>query len=213
MYGQFGVRAFMGQNQFDRWEEILATTPRPRETDILTTGYSFSLDYWIRPENFRLEFFPELGYETMSTSISHIEETSSYSVNAYRIGLNVHLYPLDFRGDCDCPTFSKEGSFFQKGFFLLLRPAYSIFDKNMNVDGSTNSHSSGSIQIAGGAGLDFGISDLVTITPIIQYVYSAGVDWEGFSSTLGIIHIQPPDESASLTQLQVGVRLGIRLDY
>ena len=213
MYGQFGVRAFVGQNHFNRWEEILATTPRPRETNILTNGYSFSVDYWIRPQNFRLEFFPELGYETITTSVSHIEETSSYSVNAFRAGLNMHFYPFDFRGDCDCPTFSKEGDFFQKGFFLLLRPSYSYFDKDMNADGATNSHRSGSAQFAGGIGLDFGISDLITVTPIIQYVYSVGVNWEGFSSTLGIIHIQPPDENASVTQFQAGLRLGIRLDY
>ena len=116
-----------------------------------------SAHYWTRLKRYRLEFHPGVLFQSLQG-----EDRESYQ----NIGVTVPiaLYPLDFVNDCDCPTFSKNAFWFQKGFFIRLVPTW-----------STNINSSGPEvfdQLLGAGislGLDFGLSDLVTISPFIGY--------------------------------------------
>jgi hypothetical protein len=81
------------------------------------TGYSVGLDYQFRLKKVRIEFAPELNYSHWSTPETNDLQTNS---NWYSFFFNVRVYPFDLKGDCNCPTFSKRGKTFQKGFFVFL---------------------------------------------------------------------------------------------
>jgi hypothetical protein len=142
--------------------------------------FGAAIHYWMRLKNIRIEFYPELGYatgpvqgyqETISTEFDFVEE----SMNAAWFRLPIRFYPLDFTGDCDCPTFSKQGNLVKKGFFLSLVPGV----RWIQLEGNTGFQNNGALETpvsnftrdglswsAGiGAGLDIGISDALTITP------------------------------------------------
>lgn len=116
-----------------------------------------SIHYWTRLKRYRLEFLPGFLFQNLNT-----QEQENYQ----NIGVTVpvSIYLMDFVNDCDCPTFSKNSFWFQKGFFIRVTPSWS---KNINPS-SPESYD----QILGAGislGLDFGLSDLLTITPLIGY--------------------------------------------
>ena len=62
-----------------------------------------------------------------------------------------------------------------------------------------------------GAGLDIGLSDFMTLTPMVRYSYYPNVEWKDLNSSLGL------DDSADrnvtdMVQLFLGFRLGFRFD-
>lgn len=139
-----------------------------------------AIHYWLRLKNTRIEFYPEAGYavgqpqgypENTTADFDFVEE----SMNAAWFRVPVRFYPLDFKGDCDCPTFSKQGNFIKKGFFLTVAPGL----RWIQMDGNTGFQNNGSIETSTGsftrdgiswtagigAGLDIGLSDALTLTP------------------------------------------------
>ena len=124
-------------------------------------GADVGVGYWFRLKNVRLEFVPEVGVSRLSTT-----EPKEGTTATWMPGVRFHtrLYPLDFRNDCDCPTFSKQQKTFQKGFFLELTPqADWVLANNKS---STNSY--GLLSAGLGAGFDVGLSDHVTLTPWLR---------------------------------------------
>ena len=61
-----------------------------------------------------------------------------------------------------------------------------------------------------GLGLDIGVNDLLTITPLIRYRYLPDISWHEMAPLFDR-NINNVDTSAG--QLGLGLRLGIRLDY
>lgn len=116
-----------------------------------------SFHYWTRLKKYRLEFHPGVLFHSIQG-----EDQESYQ----NIGITVPIafYPLDFVNDCDCPTFSKNAFWFQKGFFIRLIPTWST---NINPSGPEPLD-----QLFGAGislGLDLGLSDLLTISPFLGY--------------------------------------------
>lgn len=116
-----------------------------------------SVHYWTRLKRYRLEFLPGVLFQNLST-----QEQANYQ----NIGVSVpvSIYLLDFVNDCDCPTFSKNSFWFQKGFFIRLTPSWST-NINSSSPQALNQLLGGGISV----GIDFGLSDLLTITPLIGY--------------------------------------------
>jgi len=115
-----------------------------------------SVHYWTRLKRYRLEFLPGIIFQSLNTDQESFQNLG--------VTVPVSIYAFDFINDCDCPTFSKNAFWFQKGFFIRLTPTWS---KNMNQP-DLESYD----QLFGAGimlGLDFGISDLLTITPLIGY--------------------------------------------
>ena len=66
------------------------------------------------------------------------------------------------------------------------------------------------VTFQGGLGLDIGVTDVVTITPLLRYKYYPDISWHEVAPQFGI---DINNLSTSAGQLGVGIRLGIRLDY
>ncbi len=149
--GQFGIKG-----EYTTASYHLNTSSNAGEYD--ADGYQAALFYWSRLKNNRIEFFPEIYYGELRAKAPN--DLPSGKVTRYGLSVPVSVYPLDFRGDCDCPTFSKQNDRFKKGFFLQVIPGY-LFEKWSEV----SRHQA----ILGlGVGLDIGLSNLLTISPIVH---------------------------------------------
>ena len=147
------------------------------DTKLYDHGYELGLDYWLRLKDYRIEFLPEIYGAYSSTAIA---DTENDVATMLRVGFNfnTHFYVLDFKEDCDCPTFSKEGPGINKGFFLHLSPGIMYETLQMDISGqSANEANYLHFKLGGGVGLDLGISDFLTITPIYTLNFVTGGDW------------------------------------
>ncbi|MEL6356496.1 MAG: hypothetical protein AAFQ37_06125 [Bacteroidota bacterium] len=211
---QFGISGFYNTS-LDDFTSI--TYP---DGGSLTNGYEVSADYWFRLKNKRIEFLPTVSFGRYENSIAVPPLVSEESVNVdftfneFGFQFKTNFYLLDFGTDCDCPTFGKQGPALHKGFFVQLAPGISLwegksvastFTDRVQKDRSTIPH------LGIGLGLDFGFSNLVTVTPIVSYrYYFTELSWEGQREPCDVCDLLPNENNVST--LQAGIRLGIRLD-
>ncbi len=206
---QLGINARYGNINPVEWESI------SQEGQLFNSHLELGVDYWFRLKNFRVEFTPEIFGGRSSTS----NNAWSYQFTNLGIQANTNFYIMDFEGDCDCPTFSKDGNFFSKGFHISIAPIAEYQAKSLeNVEVSLDEYRSINFGATLGAGIDIGITDLVTVTPYIRYKFVPNSKWEGFAS----IHHQADnpgsfidfsDNEQLLRYPQFGIRLGFRPDY
>lgn len=170
---QIGIRASYGSTDFPEWESFAFGGNNKSNESFLSPGMSIGVDYWFRLKKKRIEFMPELGYTLFSPSAVNNIDYNLSSVNAF---FNIHVYPLDLSEDCNCPTFSKQGNTIKKGFFIHAAPMIKYFIQEANGLSKVNS----TAIVPGfraGAGLDIGINDWVTITPMISYEVTSLIKW------------------------------------
>lgn len=195
---QFGIRSFYNVNSTAGWDQALERQTGIDSKTFAPSG-SIALDYWFQLKSARIELYPMLQYHYASSI--HNTNSSDYihpNLRQYGFGIASHIYVMDLEGDCNCPTFSKQGSFFSKGFFLL---AGAGVDVNITeIRSAKESYVKPNLSV--GAGLDIGISDLLTITPIVQYRYQFPMQWDELQA-----------QSSSYGRVMFGARLGFRLDY
>lgn len=206
---QFSIQAGyldMGPND---WEEKTVE-------DFHRSGYVVGLEYWFRLKNYRVEFFPGIWYnqrQDQTVLVSGIPDLGDYeySANYLSLQLATTFYPLDFEGDCNCPTFSKQGNLIKKGFFLQVVPEFGIFNKTINtstIAGPVETkEGSGFFAIGAGAGLDIGITDLITISPMVRLTYFPSLAWGEGSSPNGTL------ENTAFLGRQFSLRISFRPDY
>ncbi|MCB0686014.1 MAG: hypothetical protein KDC53_05800 [Saprospiraceae bacterium] len=165
-----------------------------KTVDQSASGYYLGANYWLRLKNVRLEFFPELGFSRLNTNEADVQGTS---VSKWSLTIPASFYLLEFKGDCHCPTFSKQNDLFKKGFFLQL--ITSLEHEKANLD-TTMEKWHQNLGLGIGTGLDIGISDFLTITPLIQYLKTVVTTKDA---------AQPGTSSA----LKAGIRIIFRPDY
>lgn len=173
------------------------------------------LDYWLKPfEEKRLEFTPALlvGFDTYGSDDTGIDYFSASAV------VNTKIYPMDFEGDCDCPTFSKDGNFLTKGLFLEVVPGVIYSSHTLTVpeliqiDPDTDRSTAVSWRVGVGGGVDIGVSDILTLSPYVQYQLRSGhIPYDIVEDIRGGSTDIDPSDSAS--GVLFGLRLGIRTDY
>lgn len=177
------------------------------------TGFSVGLDYQFRLKKVRIEFTPEFNYAHWSAPLTNEIKTSS---NWYSFFFNMRMYPFDLEGDCNCPTFSKRGNTFQKGFFVALSPGMTYMNHFISFTGGgflfgyRNKQpftASGAVAI----GLDLGISDLLTVTPHAGWRYFPKTDWPSLTTVASQLGYEAIDAQGPLHQFHAGLRLGWRL--
>ena len=215
-YAQFGLRISASQNNYSEWNTIVSSATTPANNDLFNTSYELGLDYWFRLKNIRLEFYPEigLGYSKSDNSPSSNEIfPDSYRLKKAYGGINTHLYFLDLKNDCKCPTFSKQNDFFKKGLFLILSSKAHFQNKETIYQAQVISDNDVTLELGGGLGLDIGLSDLITLSPFGMISYFPSSNWDGISANHGIIHILPPDETTTNLAFKIGLRIGFRPDY
>ena len=219
--GQFGVSAYYQNFTAPEWEAALGRLDTGKESvPFVRQGYRVGVDYWVKPfEDTRITLQPELSYsrsEKSEFTEGATTLTRNYNYQSLNLGLPVNVYLFDLEGDCDCPTWSKSEPFFKKGFFLQLMPAmhFNRYQANLSDDTAEVGFQSNStnFSLAGGAGLDIGFSDLVTLSPTVRYVHHFNKSWSNLLERFD----QPdpnPVYDADPAGWELGLRLGIRLDY
>lgn len=164
-------------------------------------GNEFALGYWFRLKNKRIEFIPTVYYAGTSAGELDLQELGA--------AFNVNIYPFDFGGDCDCPTFGKQGPKLEKGFFIQLTPGYARYQLESPV---ADFESSGGFTFGAGVGLDIGVTNFLTISPIASVRLGTG----SFAGDFGITDVngQPiGTASPKLTTIQLGLRALFRFDH
>lgn len=138
-------------------------------TGISQKGFHAGIEYYFRLKTNRVEFHPMLGYRRSFDS----EQAPGY-YTSIDVDLNTAFYLFDFEGDCNCPTFSKQGTLIKKGFFLELQPGLGYQTITLLEAQSSNMV----FKLGGAAGLDIGLSDQYTMTPFISGTRIFSGEWE-----------------------------------
>ena len=194
-YGQVGVNIRHTLSFSSDWKTRFASE--------MNNYQEISLNYWFRMPNKRIEFLPEVIYA--ANNYQYLEGTHEF--RRIGVGLVGILYPLDLVGDCDCPTFSKQNGFFKKGWFIGI--SSHLGQESLSLDRESGDvlldDKALFIRIGLTTGLDFGLNDLITLTPYWSYnrsiLPSSYQDF--FSNNVG----------GKLSELQLGLRAGFRFDY
>lgn len=206
----------MNKNSVKDWNNIYQSYAND-DHDLFGSGYEIGVNYWFRLKNYRIEFLPEVTYAKSKTSnLSTLVDAESHNLTRYNFNMNVQIYPLDFEGDCDCPTWSKDGNLVKKGFYWLLSPGIS-----KNSISTTFSEANGrpddaydmmTFRMGAGLGLDIGVGDLLTISPFAIYNINFGSAWLTQETTYNA-NIEVAENDSSFNQLQIGIRMIFRPDY
>lgn len=166
------------------------------------SGWQVGVDYWFRLKKRRIEFSPEVSFANFQSdfeagSIEHRQGTFQF---------NTDIYLFDLASDCHCPTFSKSGNFFSKGFFVELSPGATLLSNRLNTIAPVEHTMEGtSFRFGGsvGAGLDLAFSDLFTITPLFRYYFYPKTGWDN--------EIVLANSQVTLKQVFLGLRLRLHL--
>ena len=225
---QFGISVSYDELQAER---AFNQTPNKATLVLPISNYSIAANYWFRLENKRVEFYPEVSFRNSpNIPVSGLEESTGSSfasqIRRSAIGLNFNtaIYLFDFAGDCNCPTFSKDGDFFKKGFFLEFSPGihYDINQvdgdltilpiSNIKVDVESRDHRI-SYKVGIGAGIDIGVTDLFTLTPFFRYDTHFGNQWNLIEAIERGRVIEGDLNIISHEYFRFGLRLSLRPDY
>lgn len=215
---QFGVSAFYRlQGDSKAYNEL---SPSGHQN-----GYEVALDYWFRLPNVRIEFLPTISYahhQGNAIVLGPADQSLQGGYNLRELGFQfkTNFYLFDLGTDCDCPTWGKQGPALHKGFFLQIAPGVNW--TAINGEGLTSDNSAQITyntnrlmpNLGVALGIDFGISNLVTLSPIagFRYYFAGDSGWgEPLDSSDSAFHLGV-DQSQRLSHIQLGLRLGIRLD-
>jgi len=216
---QFSLAFKYETNKAPEWNDAINAQSSEENLNILSPSMSLHVGYWLKPiETFRWNVIAELGGSMSNHEIDIENELSWTRVD---LTINNHIYFLDLEGDCDCPTFKKQGPALSKGFFINLAPGFAYNKFKYDYSGpffpvdpdpqiETLESSSANFKISIGAGLDIGINELITITPFANYTKRLSTEWspwayQGISSENGL--------SSSVNQTEFGLRTIWRFDY
>ena len=202
-YGQFGLRVKYNSTKYNEWAQDLEDKTNFSEK-LLPTGYEIGVDYWFRLKKRRIEFMPELAYSYSKTNIENIA-INSVQLTGFHFNFNTHIYALDMEGDCNCPTFSKQGNTINKGLFFHLTPGVSYNTISSKQGENQISANKTAFKVGVGVGMDIGLSDLLTITPILSYYFTSQLPYDGYIIENGL--------NTNPKLLQATIRLGFRPDY
>ena len=201
---QIGISAGGTLNKAAGW----VITDRNNNTTYDLPGNSFflSLDYEFSSKNYRIAIVPEFGGALFK---NEIVDLGTFTNKTIRFQLNTHIYFLDFRGDCDCPTFSKKGSPLKKGLFLNVSPGISYFANTIEPLTSNITDYFITPNIGAGIGYDIGLNEKITLTTFTNTYFFSKLTWPGLSNLL--TNPSTGNKTAngvtSISQIQAGIVL------
>ena len=215
MHAQLGINASYLSEPSISWSRdfTLITVEDTKSLGLPGTGLEFGLDYRFKLKNIRIEFYPAISFSQQEQGVTVNGQFLKTETKGLHLGLNGRIYPLDLEGDCDCPTWSKEGPTLEKGLFLQLSTGLSFYgfetafpDDKVFFDNDTQAF------FGGGLGFDIGINDLLTITPQAMFHYYPQLTWATLESDLiwGGLEAEV-DVTSDLLQYQFGIHLGFHL--
>jgi len=215
---QFGVSAGYKPIQAKNWDQIINEHQlNVTNAKSFANGIHLGVDYWFRLKNYRVEFLPELSYSRFSRFWANEDgliTEEKIGSNFVGFHFNTNFYVFDFKGDCDCPTFSKDGNDMQKGFFIQVAPGVDYVFNTYKNDEISETSTDVVPSVGIGVGIDFGLNNFMTITPMVKVHQYFGVNWDGLNTYFenGTTTISPELNENNITQFFAGIRIGLRLD-
>lgn len=211
---QFSVSAKYGFNSFPEWETLLQEGGL-EGNEFIGDGFEYGFSYWFRLKNYRVEFMPEVSYQNLSHTLQS-NTANQFEKESFFFTINTQFYTLDIDGDCDCPTWGKDGSFIEKGFFVGVSPGIGYHNMSSQLMGPTVESTAVEVKkwafrIGVSTGLDIGITEWITLTPYATLNYTPSLTWDGLENL--VVGTQPTDQSTKIWQIQPGLRLTFRPDY
>lgn len=211
-HAQFGLRVKADFDRHHQMNESLANSFGGNKS-IFSPAIEAGIDYWFTLGKKRIEFLPEIAFAYGQTKVT---DNIDASLNRFVFNFHTQIYALDLNEDCNCPTFAKQGPSINKGFFLHFTPgiSYSLLEFTVTdpIDPgpAVTSTSSDVLTFHAGLGLgmDIGLSELVTITPMASYYFHSKGDY-----IIPAVNNSAAEVAAPFTQLQFQVRTGFRFDY
>lgn len=182
-----GSRAQIGltlggiNNQAPGW--IIIDLNNASRIDLVGSAIYGGIDYEVDLNKFRLAILPEFNaafYKKESIGLG------TFTTRMYRFQINTHLYFLDFKGDCNCPTFSKKGSPLKKGLFLNISPGISFLQNSISSGSFAEKNQIFSPNIGTGIGYDMGLSKHITLTIFLNGAYYPTLQWRGLTGLLAL---------------------------
>jgi len=174
--------------------------------DLPGNSYFVSLNYEFSSKNYRIAFVPEIGGALFENEIIDL---GTFKNKTLRFQLNTHIYFLDFKGDCDCPTFSKKGNPLKKGLFLNISPGVSFFANTVKTRNTNITDILIKPNIGAGLGYDIGLNENITITTFANAYYLSRLTWPGLINLLNDPSTgnKIANGVTSLSQIQAGITL------
>lgn len=213
-FSQFGVRAKYNLNTFSGFDQYVDDHTTGMNDDIFASTIGVGVDYWFRLKNYRIEFLPEVHMGLKSSSSFNAQSTNT-NLSYFGFNFNSQIYLFDLEGDCDCPTFSKQGPSLNKGIFLNISPGVLLSKKDISNELLDPPISSNHLnfKIGVGVGYDVGLSDLFTITPMVSYNIAPGVLFNDLQNIGPITSTSPSVIKSGMNQIEFQLRFGFRPDY
>ena len=212
LYSQIGVSTRYQLNDAKRWNEIV-NQASPSDYQIFQSSVEFAMDYKIPFRSVRLELLPEVSISFANSEKIFAQQDFTYTFLQYGAGLKARVFPFDFYGDCSCPTFSKQGPALQKGLFIQFNAGAYYLDKTIDnaQTGISEEQIDRALRFGVGVGLDLGISEHFTLTPLFAYQSVSNADWPGFALAHGIEGIDAAAERSAIRSYQFELRFGFTL--
>lgn len=211
-FAQIGVTAGYTSLEAPEWE-FQFQQEFGTENQLLANGNRVGINYWLRLKKIRLEFFPSIEYANYASQVGSSSSENQFNYDARFIGgfFHTRAYLFDLINDCNCPTFSKQNETFKKGFFIQLSPGYEFFTTEMRArteDITTETSVADSrLSLGASIGLDIGVSDFLTLTPMISASYLSDVDGDHLMSDEVI-----GDDFSNIYQFFAGINVGLRFE-
>ena len=201
---QIGIAAGGTLNRAKGW--IITDLNNNMKYDLPGNSLFLSLNYEFYIQNYRIAFVPEIGGALFENEIIDL---GTFKNKTLRFQLNTHIYFLDFKGDCDCPTFSKKGNPLKKGLFLNISPGVSYFANTLETLTSNSTDNLIKPNIGAGLGYDIGVNKNITLTTFANAYFFSGLTWPGLSNLLAIPSTgnKKADGKTNLSQIQAGITL------
>lgn len=207
---QLGLHAAYSQLSLGEWNDIFEESRFDFSNENLDRSFQYGVDYKFRLPKKRVEFFPTLAmanYQAIANNSA--EEIAQLDLKNYQFTVNTNIYILNFDGDCDCPTFSKQEPIVQKGFFVQVSPGVSFSSHEFSLRETILKNNDFSFHIGLGIGLDIGVSKFLTVTPFARAKRHFGMDWEELNNSLTGTKPIAQEENTNMMQYEAGIRLGI----
>ncbi len=216
LLAQIGVSGAYSSINTPGWEDIISN----EGTNQYNNGYTISVDYWTRLKNYRIEFLPEISYSRFDNEfdgIPLVPLTSTGDLSILALSFSTQIYLFDIEGDCDCPTWGKEGGFFNKGFYLMAGPGISLVSQsdNINVGLEENVNvedTSVRLLLSAGAGFDIGITRAITLTLFGKIKWHSADEWTGLNRLIELSpeQVNYDDTDSVITQFEPGIKIHYR---
>ena len=201
---QIGIAAGGTLNRAKGW--IITDLNNNMKYDLPGNSLFFNLNYEFSIQNYRIAFVPEIGGALFENDIIDL---GTFKNKTLRFQLNTHIYFLDFKGDCDCPTFSKKGNPLKKGLFLNISPGVSYFTNTVETPSSNITDNLIKPNIAAGLGYDIGVNENITITTFANAYFFSRLNWPGLINLLNNPSTgnKTANGMTNLSQIQAGITL------